>query len=246
MDQAGITKALQEIGLPEKAALIYVSLLGKQKMSVSEIARASNIKRATCYEYLDLLLNRDFVIRVPVGKRMFYSAIEPKKILADFRKKTTHLEQRISEMTVLHDAAVNKPRVVFYEGKREIKNIYEDIFKTVTDVYSIFPPAAFFENFTEEDYAELDRSNAAYSLKTRDLFVVEKYYKKIKEIRSKNGSENKLDKKLPSWFTCNVDVITYADKVALISLRDLSAVVIENRDIADLFKSMHAFIWKSV
>lgn len=246
MEHVGISKALQEIGLPEKAALIYLSLLGKQKMTISEIARASNIKRATCYEYLDLLLNRDFVLRVPVGKRMFYSAIEPKKILSDFKKKTSHLEQRINEMTALHDAAVNKPRVVFYEGKREIKNIYEDIFKTVSDVYSIFPPAAFFENFTEGDYAELDRSNAAYALKTRDLFVVDKYYKKIKEIRSKNGSENKLDKKLPPWFTCNVDVITYADKVALISLRDLSAIVIENKDIADLFKNMHTFLWKSV
>lgn len=239
-------KALQEVGLPEKAALIYLSLLGKQKMTISEIARESNIKRATCYEYLDLLLNKDFVIRVPVGKRMFYSAVEPKKILTDFKRKTAHLEDKIHEMTSLHDAAVHKPRVVFYEGKREIKNIYDDIFKTVADVYTIFPPAVFFENFTEEDYTEFDRSNATYALKTRDLFVVDKYYKKIKEIRGRSGSADKLDKKLPPWFTCNVDVVVYADKVALISLRDLSAIVIQNKDIADLFKNMHTFLWKSV
>jgi len=206
MDQAGILKALQEVGLPEKAASIYLSLLGKQKMTISDIARQSNIKRATCYEYLDLLLNKDFVMRVPVGKRMFYSAVGPKKILADFKRKTVHLEQKINEMASLHDAAVHKPRVVFYEGKREIKNIYNDIFKTVADVYSIFPPAVFFENFNEEDYTEFDRSNAAYALKTRDLFVVDKYYKKIKEIRDKNGSADKIDKKLPPWFTPMVHV----------------------------------------
>src|SRR3989344_1824877 len=175
MDESGISKALQEIGLPEKAALIYLSLLGKQKMTVSEIARDSNIKRATCYEYLDLLLSRDFVIRVPVGKRMFYSSVEPKKILSDFKKKTAHLEQRINEMSALHDAAVNKPRVVFYEGKREIKNIYQELFKTVGDAASIFPAASFFENFTEDDYIEFDREATAHALKSRDLLVADKY-----------------------------------------------------------------------
>jgi len=248
MDQTGIVKALEEVGLQEKAATIYLSLLGKQKMTVSEIARESNIKRATCYEYLDQLLNKDFVVRVPVGKRMFYAAVEPKKVLNAFKKRAAHFEQKIGEMAVLHDTAVNKPRIVFYEGKREIKNIYEDIFKTVADVYSIFPPLSFFENFTEEDYDEFDKLISSYALKSRDLFVVDKYYKKIKEIRDKNGAEgkNKLDKKLPTWFNSNVDVLIYADKVALISLRDLSAIVIENRDIAELFKSMHSFMWKSL
>ncbi len=246
MDQSSMLRALEEMGLPEKAAQIYIALLGKQKMTISEIARDSRIKRATCYEYLDLLLNKDFISRIPVGKRMFYAALEPKKILNDFKKKTHHLEQRINEMSVFHDAAVHKPRIVFYEGKRELKNIYADIFKTVADVYSIFPPATFFENFTVEDYDDWDKEITSYTLKSRDLFIADKHYKKIKEIRDKNGSENKMDKKLPPWFSSNVDVLIYADKVALISLRDLSAIVIENKDIADLFKNMHTFLWKSV
>ena len=238
-------KALEEMGLPDKAGQIYLALLGKQKLTISEIARESKIKRATCYEYLDILLNKDFIARIPVGKRMFYAALEPKKILNDFKKKTHHLEQKIGEMSAMHDVAVHKPRIVFYEGKREIKNIYTDIFKTVADVYSIFPPASFLENFTLEDYDDWDKEMAQYALKSRDLFVADKHIKKIKEIRAKNGGE-KLDKKLPSWFSSNVDVLIYADKVALISLRDLSAIVIENRDIADLFKNMHSFMWKSL
>src|SRR3989344_6775409 len=246
MDQGALIKVLQEVGLSEKAALIYLSLLGKQKLTVSQISRETHVKRATCYEYLDQLLSRDFVVRIPVGKRMFYAAVEPKKILNDFKKKTAHLEQRINEMAALHDAATHKPRVVFYEGKRELKNIYFDIFKTVADVYSIFPAERFFENFTEEEYDELDKEISSYALKSRDLFVAHKHYKKIKEIRDKNGSENKVDKKLPSWFTSNVDALIYADKVALISLRDLSAIVIENKDIADLFKNMHTFLWKAL
>ena len=149
-------------------------------------------------------------------------------------------------MAKIQDEATNEARVVFYEGKREIRNTYDDLFKTVGDVYTIFPAATFFESFTEQDYEEFDKSISNYALKSRDLFVADKYYKKIKEIRGRNGSGNKLDKKLPPWFTCNVDVLIYSDKVALMSLRDLSAIVIENRDIAELFRNMHDFMWKSV
>jgi sugar-specific transcriptional regulator TrmB len=177
---------------------------------------------------------------------MYYSAVDPKKVLGDFKKKVLIFEQRIVEMAKIHDAAVNKPRVAFYEGKREIKNIYDDIFKTVGEVRSIFPATSFFENFTEDDYAEFERSINSYALRSRDLFVRDKYYKKIKEIRAKNGSADKSDKRLPEEFASNVDVLIYSEKVALISLRDLSAIVIENKDIAGLFKNIHDFMWKSV
>lgn len=246
MSQPHPFQVLQEIGLPEKAAAIYLTLLHKRRMTVAELARESGIKRATCYEYIDYLLVKGFVLREPVGKRIFYSAVKVQKILANFKKKTALLEASVQEMAQIQDEASNAPRVVFYEGKREIKNIYEDLFKTVGDVYSIFPAERFFENFTEDDYDEFDKSVGAHALKSKDLFVADKYYKKIKEIRSKNGSAGKLDKKLPPSFKSNVDVVIYSDKVALISLRDLSAVVIENRDIADLLKNMHEFIWKAL
>ncbi len=246
MDKQKLVEALKNMGVDEKPAMIYLSLLGRPKMTPSQIARESVIKRATCYEHLDTLLAKDFVTREPQGKRMFYSAVNPRKVFTTFQKKIAGMDENIQQMSRIHNEAVNRPRVMFYEGRREIKNIYQDLFKTIGDVYSIFPASTFFENFTEQDYDEFDKSISSYALKSRDLFVADKFYKRIKEIRAKNGSENKVDKKLPPWFTCNVDVLIYSDKVALMSLRDLSAIVIENRDIAELFKNIHDFMWKSV
>lgn len=248
MDQSATAKVLESAGIPQKAAEIYLSLLEKTKATISEIAHFTGIKRATCYEYVDLLLKENFIERLPIGKRMFYAAIEPKKVLQSFRKKASLLEKTLGELEKARDSAVNKPRVIFYEGKRELRQIYEDLFKTIGDACSIFPAETFFQNFTADDYDEFDKETSKHALKSRDLFVVDKYYKKIKEIRDKNSADgkDKLDKKLPSWFNSNVDVLIYADKVALISLRDLSAIVIENKDIADLFKNMHSFMWKAL
>jgi len=238
-------KNLQQIGLGEAEATIYSALIKSPKMTVSEIARATDIKRATCYQYLDLLLVRDFIIRIPVGKRMFYSAISPKKILASEKKRHAAFEAAVEDMAKQYDESTHKPQVAFYEGKREIKNIYEDLFKTVGDVYSIFPPKAFFENFTEEEYDEFDKSLSRHAFKSRDLIVHDKHFRQVDQIRKKNGYENKITKKLPETFKSNVDVLIYNNKVALVSLRDLSALVIESNDIAELFKSLHNSIWKS-
>ena len=239
-------EALQEMGIEEKAAHVYVALLGRPKMTPSQISRETGIKRATCYEHIDSLLIRDFVTREPVGKRTFYAAVEPRKVFNAYRKRISKIEGPILEMSTSHEHSVNRPHVIFYEGKRQLRTIYDDLFKTVGDVRSIFPAATFFENFTEQDYDEFDKAISQYALKSKDLFVADKYYKKIKEIRDRNGSDNKFDKRLPPWFTCNVDVLIYSEKVALISLRDLSAIVIENKDIADLFRNMHEFMWKDL
>jgi sugar-specific transcriptional regulator TrmB len=243
MDKAALLHAIEGTGLAHKAAAIYLSLLGKRKMTISDIARESGMKRATCYEYVDGLLAKDFIVRVPVGKRMYYSAVGPKKILGDFRKKTALFEEQLPEMLKIHDEAIQRPKISFYEGKRELRRIYDDLFKTMGEVSSIFPPAVFFENFTEEDYDEFDKSIGEHAIKSRDLFVSDKFYKKIQEIRKKNPGA-KLDKKLPKWFHSNVDVLIYSEKVALISLRDLSAIVIENKDIAELFRNFHTGLWK--
>ena len=239
-------EALQAMGLEEKAAEVYLALLRRPQMTVSEISRETGIKRATCYEYIDQLIAKDYVTREPSGKRTFYSAVDPKRVFAIFRRDIAKIEGAVLEMSALHEHASNKPRVTYYEGKRQLKLIYEDLFKTVGDVHSIFPAATFFENFTEQDYDEFDRSLGQHALTSKDLFVADKHYKRLLEIREKNGSAKKIAKKLPDWFKSNVDVLIYSEKVALISLRDLSAIVIENKDIADLFRNMHSFVWNGV
>lgn len=245
MESSSLSTSLLGTGISEKAAGIYLALLGRRKMTVSEIARESNTKRATCYEHIDTLLGRDFVLRIPVGKRMYYAAVDPRRLLADFKKKAAQFEEKLPEMLEIHDKAIQKPKVSFYEGKRELRRIYDDLFNTVGEVHSIFPPGAFFENFTEADYDEFDKALSSHTLKSKDLFVDDRYLSKIRNIREKNGSGNKKDKKLPDWFTSNVDVLIYSEKVALISLRDLSAIVIENKDIADLFRNMHSGLWSA-
>ncbi|MGD1003065.1 MAG: helix-turn-helix domain-containing protein [Minisyncoccia bacterium] len=241
-----IIRGLSAFGLVQNEATIYAALLKSPKMTISEIARGTGLKRATCYQYLDALLVKDFILRIPVGKRTFYGAVRPQKLLNAAKKRFATLETLADEMEKQYDAATHKPKVRFHEGKRDIKNIYEEMFKTVGDACSIFPPAAFFENFTEQEYDDFDMTIGKHAFKSRDLIVADKYFHRVNDIRKKNGVEQKMTKKLPVSFQSNVDVLVNHDKVALVSLRNLSGLVIEDKDIADLFRNIHSFIWKSI
>lgn len=239
-------KTLENIGLSNKEALIYKALLLNGKMTISDISRESQVKRATVYQYINSLLLKDFINRMPIGKRMYYLAVNPKSILDNFDKKKKVLEQGIEEMSQLFNESTHKPKVSFYEGKREIRKIYDEIFQSVGDVYSIFPPKSFFSNFSEQEYSEFDLLIKEHSFKSKDLILQQDGIKKVLSIRKDNGSKNQQTKILPENFKSNVDIVICNNKVALISLVNLSAIVIENEDIAEFFRNTHEFFWKNV
>ncbi len=87
MNNPALLETLVEMGLDAKAAVLYLSLLGTTRLGVAELARDSGIKRATCYEHLEQLLQKGFVTRVPIGKRTYYSAVSPDKEGCKTRRK---------------------------------------------------------------------------------------------------------------------------------------------------------------
>lgn len=236
--------ALEALGMSGKEAALYLTLLSHGRLTVAELARRANVKRATCYEHLDSLLRRDAVVREPIGKRTYYAATAPQKVLSDFKRRAQNIDDAFADLASLHEKATHRPKVTYYEGKRELKTIYDDLFKTVGDVQSIFPAETFFENFSEEEYKDFDTAVQKHALRTRDLFLADSGYRHVMRLRAENKSTGPT-KKLPGDFTSNVDVLVFSDKVALMSLRDLSAIVIENKDIANLFRSIHSHLWKS-
>jgi hypothetical protein len=186
------------------------------------------------------------VIDWPGWRVMYYAAESPEKLEKALSDRIADFQKGIESIRTMRSKAANVPRVTFHEGKSEIRSIYAEIFRTIGETRSIFPPAPFFENFTVADYDSYDKEISGHAIKSKDLFVHDPRYKHLQEIRGRNGGEGKYAKQLPEWFTCNVDTIIYSDTVALISLRDLSAVVIRNKDIAELFRNTHDFMWKNL
>lgn len=76
MSNSVIVEEFRELGLSSYEAKSYLSLLEKDTLSVSEVARLAGIPRANAYEALEKLLAKGFCIARP-GRIKQYSALDP-------------------------------------------------------------------------------------------------------------------------------------------------------------------------
>ena len=76
-----LNKILENNGLSEKEAKVYLTLLELKEALPSSISRRSGIKRPTTYVVLDQLQKKGLVSYVKKGKWQYFQAINPHSLL---------------------------------------------------------------------------------------------------------------------------------------------------------------------
>src|SRR3989338_10608880 len=81
-----VLDALRTIGLNKYERNLWVGLLSRGASTAGELSDISNVPRSRCYDVLESLAERGFVVIQP-GKPMKYVAINPKESLERVKKK---------------------------------------------------------------------------------------------------------------------------------------------------------------
>ncbi len=113
--------ALRTIGLNKYERNLWVALLSRGSSTAGELSDISNVPRSRCYDVLESLADRGFVIVQP-GKPMKYVAVQPREALDRLKKK-------------VHQEAVETgdkvDRLIKSEHIRELEKIHKENIKTV-------------------------------------------------------------------------------------------------------------------
>lgn len=141
-----ITSVLEQSGLNQKQASVYMALLELGTGSVQLIAKKAELKRPTTYLVLDELQQKGLVSLVP-QKKALYTAESPDKLLNDLNRKQEILKRYLPNLSALHNSKKEKPEVQLFQGKEGMREVYNlalqykeiDIFCTINDVAVIFP-----------------------------------------------------------------------------------------------------------
>lgn len=88
--------ALRTVGLNKYERNLWAALLARGAASAGELSDISNVPRSRCYDVLESLANRGFIVIQP-GKPLKYVAIHPKEALDRARKKIAEEAQELSE-----------------------------------------------------------------------------------------------------------------------------------------------------
>lgn len=134
--EASLLATLQEYGLSEKEAKIYLTALELGSSPASTIARRSVINRVTTYTILNDLKRKWYVNEITKYDTKYYNTISPDVLLKQLEQKYESFKDKVPDLLALADNFWNKPKIQFFEGVSWLKNLYNEILKTKEPVFA--------------------------------------------------------------------------------------------------------------
>lgn len=242
------SKELQQYGLSEKEARIYLALMEMGPSAVSEIAFRAKINRTTAYDILENLVRYTLVSYVGDKKTKHYVAENPELLVSflnqqsrEFKEKAEQAKHKLPELKSIYNLLPHKPKVKYYEGEEGIIAMYEDSLTSSTDILSWLDPSQTHE-FSDEYMTEYYKRRAEKRIHMRTIL---KDSPLTKAIFDRDDVEDRESRIVPAEMMDIVpECYIYDDKVAYMSLREKFGVMIESKDIADAQRSLFELAWK--
>jgi len=239
-------KHLRQIGLTESEIKVYFSVLKSGPATVQNIAKDIRLSRVTVYATIDSLTKQGLLTSIEKGKKQFFAAEPPYRIITIAENKhrrmdslIENMKNNIQELVMMQGG--EKPVVKLYEGLEAFAAIQEDCLKTKFDVMYEFGNKD--EINRVYPYAEGTRKD--FVLKLSKMKIERRIIFLSKEQFSHTPSPNLKNKYLdPRRFNFSGDIFLYGDTVWLSNFKGRQiAVMIKNKELAQTFRVFFDLLW---
>jgi sugar-specific transcriptional regulator TrmB len=255
MDEQLISQ-IEELGLSNKEARVYLANLMLGAAGVQQIADASGIKRVTTYVILESLVNLGLVSQTTKAKKTLFNAEAPENLRRLLEKreqslKDQHLqlEELLPGLATLKALPKEAPVVKFYDGAesvRTISKLFAEVIqeKKVGLIYGISNLDAVYRFFPEikQRSANPERIKAG----TPSKFLYASSEGSI--LKDNDAQSNRSSRYVPSdKFPFTGDISIAGDYTALLSLSDPKpiGITIESKVIADSMRAVFDLAWET-
>lgn len=245
-DTFQLLKTLKGVGLSANEANIYIALLTLGPNPVSTIAKRTDLNRSSCYDILKRLMKKGFLHQTNKGNIAYFGAVEPKFVLQQLSNRKDNLEykienlrQSLNQLEQLQHDHLQKPSVVFFEGKAGILNIMEDTLsssETIRAYASLSELTAILPNYFPKYYKR--RTNKGIFVRAIYPANKQSYAHKLRDFK-----ENRESRLIPPEFDFNLDILIYDNKVAITSLKEEFGLLIKSESMANAQKKIFDIIW---
>ena len=133
MDTSKYLRTFIEIGLTEREAKVYMTLLSGRMFTAADLQKAVNIPRTKIYEVLHKMVNRNICIEKKLGKNKIYEAVEPKlameRVYKEYQSDLNRKKEMIDQMTEVFTP--------IFENSKSIVNPLDfiDVMKEKTQIH---------------------------------------------------------------------------------------------------------------
>ena len=239
-----LEQTLIEVGLSHNETRVYLAALELGGTTISRIAKKSKVKRATTYLAVDALKTRALLGVSKKGRRTFYFAQNPKKLVDSFDERRELLLRAMPELLAISNAIDVKPKIQYFEGKAGIEEVFKDILrssgKEVLEWYSESYVTDFDEKFFS---AYFTPERIKKGIHVRAILPDRPDLQKLAESNLQELRQTKLLDSAKYHIRMELNVYDKR-KVSVISFKEEFGIVIESEIIHDSLKNFFELMWE--
>lgn len=244
-----LKKELEHLGLTDKESRVYLAALEMGPSPVQDISHKAHVNRATTYVMIESLSVRGLMSTFQKGKKRFYAAESPERLMTIVEREQKVLAEKQSELMkampmleALYNAEGAKPQVRYLEGAEGVKTVRALFEKLSGDSVEIVP----FDDVHEtKELMGREREEHHATLRNRGI----KY--RILAVTSNQDPSCLPDLGEGEWrilpperFPIHGSFVVRADYVFLFSYRSaILSVVIRSQEIADALRAIFELAW---
>lgn len=238
---------LEEIGLSEKEAKVYLALLEVDSDTINDLAKKTGINRTTVYPVLESLSKKGLVSEVQKGKITTFSAEPPERLETFMERQKALLTERanrlkdvVPQLKSIQRETGERPIIKYFEGRDGAISAYEEFYemhdKKTKEGYFIYNDDLKDQTFNEAEQDKFLKIRLGKNVRPISIYNKQDGYKEFKT----PGTRIRIDEKK---YPILADISIIEDRIIATSLTgNISSVVIKSKDIATTLESLVKFI----
>jgi sugar-specific transcriptional regulator TrmB len=245
-----LIRELMHIGLSEKEAAVYLASLEIGPAVVQDVSKKANVNRATTYVMIESLAARGLMSTFVKGKKRYFAAEAPDRLLSIVRLQRRELEEKEKEigsalpkLMALYNAEGVKPQIRYLEGPEGILSVHEIFqempgeFVEIVSMDDVEGIQDLIRHKQEEHREELRKRGASYR-----LLAVMKNPDPAKVPKLPGGEVRVVP---AEKFPMHGDIVVRGNTVFLYSFKHtLLGIIVTSQEIADTVRAMFNLAWE--
>src|SRR3989344_9613077 len=233
------TEVLQEFGLSNTEAKVYLALLELGKSKAGEITKKSVVNRTNVYDALERLIEKGLVSYVSENKKKVFEAVNPKRLQEILKDKQERLGKTINELKARYNQSQKQEDAFVFRGKNGIKSIFEDILIERKELFCYGAESRFKDLFPFYQ-KHWNEKRARLGIKVKMI-----YSEKVKEIKKKEHLKLLEMKFLPETYDFPSTILIYGDRVVtIVWLEEPFGFMIKSEEAVKSNMNFFELLWK--
>lgn len=245
-----IEEIIASIGLSHKEARIYVAALDIGEGTISDLAHAAGLNRATTHVLVEQMLRHGYLTSVRRNNHRFINPTHPRRLVqvAEFRKE--EISKIFPSLVTRYNTSQPKSKIQVFEGHDGITSLYEEIYRSLKNNHELLGMTRIdaiqkIAPGSLEEYKKLlvRVKNPMIREIHYGINSAQNWYTEIKNLMGTKHHIRAIEHEMSFGFS---DCIIYEDTLAVFSLTDETpfVIVIHDPQIVQTHRSLFEFIWQ--